>query len=180
MSNRKNIKLETKLQVLHEARYKCSVPTCRTILTIDIHHLVYVSDKGSNDPANLLALCPNCHALHHRGEIPNTSVRAWKMFLLSLNEAFDRRSIDMLLALDTMDGLSIQGEGLLRCASLIAANLLEVQKRESMNWPPEFPPYYYIKLNEKGHTLVKAWKRGDQESAVNDSFLLNSTMSQHQ
>jgi hypothetical protein len=166
MSNRKNIKLEIRLQVLHEAGYKCSVPTCRTILTLDIHHLVYVSDKGSNDPANLLALCPNCHALHHRGEIPSTSLRAWKMFLLSLNEAFDRRSIDMLLALDTIGGLSIQGEGILSCASLIAANLVEVQEKISHSFPPKFSPYYYIKLNEKGRTLVKAWKRGEQESAV--------------
>lgn len=166
MSNRKNIKLETKLQVLHEAGYKCSVPTCRTILTLDIHHLVYISDKGSNDPANLLALCPNCHALHHKGEIPSTSLRAWKMFLLSLNEAFDRRSIDMLLALDKIGRVPIQGEGVLNCASLIAANLLEIQEQRSYAFPPEFPPFYYINLNEKGHALVNAWKQGDQEGAV--------------
>jgi 5-methylcytosine-specific restriction endonuclease McrA len=77
--------------VLHEAGYHCANPNCRTVLTLDIHHIEYVSQEGSNEPSNLLPLCPNCHALHHSGVISLNSVRTWKMLLLALNEAFDKR-----------------------------------------------------------------------------------------
>ncbi|MCP5450830.1 MAG: HNH endonuclease, partial [Gammaproteobacteria bacterium] len=73
-TKRKPIKVDIKHQVLHESGYKCSNPVCRTILTLDIHHLEYVSKNGDNTPDNLLALCPNCHALHHKGIIPDNSL----------------------------------------------------------------------------------------------------------
>jgi hypothetical protein len=59
--------------------------------------LAYVSEGGKDEPENLLALCPNCHALHHKGEIPIDSLRAWKMLQLALNEAYDKKSINLLL-----------------------------------------------------------------------------------
>lgn len=96
---RKSLHVDTRQIILHEAGYKCANPTCRHILTLDVHHLDRVSDGGPDDPANLVALCPNCHALHHRGEIPATSLRAWKMLLLAMNEAFDARTVDLLLAI---------------------------------------------------------------------------------
>ncbi|MBW1992993.1 MAG: HNH endonuclease [Deltaproteobacteria bacterium] len=99
---RKSIPGNTRRQVLHEAGYKCGNPVCRTILTLDFHHLIPVSREGSNRLENLLPLCPNCHALHHKGEIPIESIRSWKMLLLALNEAFDRRSIDLLLAIESI------------------------------------------------------------------------------
>ena len=102
---RRSIPVDVQHLVLHEAGYKCANPVCRTILTLDIHHLVPVADDGGNAPDNLLALCPNCHALHHRAEIPADSIRAWKMLLLALNEAYDRRSVDLLLALDKCGAL---------------------------------------------------------------------------
>src|SRR6266567_2983044 len=86
--------------VLHEAGYRCANPACRTILTIDIHHMEYVAEGGSNEPENLLPLCPNCHSLHHRKDIPRESIRAWKMILLAFNDGFDRKSVNLLLGLD--------------------------------------------------------------------------------
>ena len=123
---RKSISIETKLLVLHEAGYKCSNPTCRTIITLDIHHMEYVSEGGDNIPSNLLALCPNRHSLHHKNHIPSDSIRAWKMLQLTLNEAFDKNSIDILLALDYIGGVIITGDGLLNCSALIASNLIYV------------------------------------------------------
>ena len=91
---RKAIALDIERQVLHESGYKCGNPTCHRILTLDIHHIVEVGVGGPNDLHNLLALCPNCHALHHRQKvIPIESIRAWKMLLLAINEAYDRRSV---------------------------------------------------------------------------------------
>jgi hypothetical protein len=124
-SKRKALPQDVRRRILHEAGYMCGNPVCRTIVTLDIHHLVPVSDSGNNEPENLLVLCPNCHALHHRGGVPVESLRTWKMLLLALNEAFDRHSVDLLLALDITGIVYVSGEGVLECASLIAAGLVE-------------------------------------------------------
>jgi 5-methylcytosine-specific restriction endonuclease McrA len=75
---RKAIPFSVQQQVLIEAGYRCGVPTCRNILAIDLHHLVPVNENGQNDIANLLALCPTCHALYHRGTYTKEAVYAWK------------------------------------------------------------------------------------------------------
>lgn len=93
----RNVKTSVRTRVLHEAGYKCSNPRCRYRITLDVHHVYYVSEGGSDDPANLLPLCPTCHAEHHMGRIPTESLRAWKVLLLAINEAFDRRSVDVLI-----------------------------------------------------------------------------------
>ncbi len=85
--------------VLIEAGYRCAVPTCRNILAIDMHHIVEVKDGGPNEPSNLLALCPTCHALYTRGTIPKEAINAWKTMLVALNHAFDQESISNLLFL---------------------------------------------------------------------------------
>lgn len=166
---RKPPSLDVKKLVQHEAGYKCSNPVCRTILTLDIHHLVPVAKKGDNSPDNLLALCPNCHALHHRNKIPEESLRAWKMLLLSLNEAFDRRSIDLLLALDRVGRLYVSGDGVLGCASLIAADLVSItegRKGEKATYHNDSHIIYTIELTNKGKQVVDGWKRGDQRAAT--------------
>ncbi len=159
---RKTLPVETKLHVLHEAGYKCANPVCRTILTLDIHHVIAVSGGGGNTPDNLLALCPNCHALHHKGVIPEDSIRAWKMLLLAVNNAFDRRSVDLLLMLDVTGMVYVSGEGVLDCASLIAAGLVSKGQYNVAGLIPS----YSVSLSERGTEFVAAWKRGDQSSAV--------------
>src|SRR5215470_10277210 len=96
----RRVPVHVRQHVLHEAGFRCANPACRSVLTLDIHHMEYVSQEGKNEQSNLLPLCPNCHRLHHTGVIPLESVRAWKMLLLALNEAFDKRQIELLLMLD--------------------------------------------------------------------------------
>lgn len=147
----------------------------------------YVSEGGDNSPSNLLALCPNCHHLHHKSHIPSDSIRAWKMLQLTLNEAFDKNSIDILLALDYIGGVIITGDGLLNCSALIASNLIyvtdnwigtEKQKEPSAlglslgsGWRDVDRPLsigqYRISLTKKGQSFVTAWKNGNQSDAVN-------------
>lgn len=159
---RKALPIDVRRRVLHEAGYKCGNPICRCIITLDIHHLVSVSDDGPDEPENLIALCPNCHALHHKGEIPMESLRAWKMLLLAVNEAFDRRSVDLLLALDKIGNTFVSGEGVLECASLIAAGFVE-RGYYNIGGPI---PMYSVSLTDRGRAMVNAWKHGDQRAAV--------------
>jgi len=156
------------------------------VLTLDIHHIEYVSEGGRDVPENLLTLCPNCHALHHQGKIPLTSLRTWKLLLLALNEGFDRRSIDTLLALDTLGVVSLWGDGILACAPLVASGLVTVVAQRAFvqedpfpfHWfdpnqkPNEHPRFespllaYMLQLSPKGRAFLAAWKQGDQDAAI--------------
>jgi len=98
-----------------EAGYKCANPTCRNVITLEIHHIQYVCGGGGDDPSNLLPLCPYCHAMHHQGHIPVEAIRTWKSLLLALNNALDRRSLDLLLYLREMHGKDIEYSGEAYC-----------------------------------------------------------------
>src|ERR1700728_1479184 len=80
---RDDIGLKTKTLVLTEAGYRCAVPTCREILLLDLHHIWEVSEGGGDEATNLIALCPTCHALYHRGKIRVESIYAWKAMLIA-------------------------------------------------------------------------------------------------
>jgi len=162
-SKRRSLPIDVRHQVLHEAGYKCANPVCHHILTLDMHHLIPVSDKGPNTADNLLPLCPNCHAMHHRGEILQESVRAWKMLLLSLNEGYDRRSIEVLLTLGELGELYVSGDGVLQYASLIASELVSVRSHNVRRKPV---PEYSVGLTDKGRVLIEAWRDGNQEAVV--------------
>lgn len=76
-------------RVLAEAGFKCGNPNCHHELTVDIHHIVHVSKKGGNEAANLLALCPYCHRLHHNDLIPTFAIEQWKKRLVDRNSPVD-------------------------------------------------------------------------------------------
>jgi hypothetical protein len=151
--------LDVRTQVLTEAGYRCAVPTCRQILALDIHHLVQVSEGGGNEPANLIALCPSCHALHHRGVIAIDSLRVWKGMLVSLSQAFDTQAIDDLVFLSKLRPreLGISGDGVLRYSRLVAAGLAGF-RLISQNGPLVL---YEVFLTPKGAALVDSWKEGN-------------------
>ena len=169
-NKRKAIPLDVINVVLHEAGYKCANPTCRNLITLDIHHLINVSESGPNSGENLLPLCPMCHALHTRGMIPATSIRAWKMLLLALNEAFDRRSIDILLSLDKLGKIErITGDGICDFTPLIASGFVNIGQgyntiRSGLSYTSEI--MYIAELSEKGKLLVENWKNGNQAAAI--------------
>ncbi len=161
-SARKAIPSALMREVLIEAGYRCGVPTCRTILAIDLHHLVEVSAGGGNEIANLIALCPTCHALHHRGTISADALYAWKGVLAALGMAFDREAIDrlMFLSLCPIDYLVVSGDGLLHYSRLIAAGLARVDMKANNAWQLVT---YAVNISPKGRLLIDAWKTGDRQ-----------------
>src|SRR3954465_12638574 len=86
---RKNLSLKLRTIVLTESGYRCAVPTCRNILALDMHHIWEVSAGGTDDPSNLIALCPNCHNLYHRGTISEDAIYAYKAMLVPITRGFD-------------------------------------------------------------------------------------------
>jgi hypothetical protein len=167
--------------VLTEAGYRCAVPTCRSILALDMHHIEEVSEEGSNDLGNLIALCPTCHALYTRGTICRDSIRIWKGMLVALGQAFDRESIDSLLFLGSLgdrESPIISGDAVMRYSKLITASLVDFQpwhqrgqdRRHAFTF---FGGYegdlfgYTVSLTSKGLSLIGAWKSGNREALSN-------------
>src|SRR5262249_13422497 len=116
---------------------------------------------------NLLALCPNCHSLHTAGHIPASAIRLWKGLLVALNEAFDRKSMDLLLFLKTSVPGRIKmwfsADGVLAFAGLFAAGLVQFSEHVEAK-PMQIPESRHrISLTRKGNMLVGAWLTGDEE-----------------
>jgi hypothetical protein len=164
-SKRKAIPDAVRQAVLHEAGYKCSNPSCHILVTIDLHHLEYVSEDGNNEPDNLLPLCPVCHRRHHAKEIPTESLRAWKMLLLALNEAFDRRAVEHLLMLGQVGELRVPSDALLTVSALIASGLVVFRYDPPAN-PRLQGQTHVLSLSTRGRTFVDGWKNGDQRAAL--------------
>lgn len=80
------------------------------------------------------------------------------MLLVSINESFDRRTVDLLLAIRKAGRLYLTGG---ECAPLLASDMVTVT--EIANGPIAS---YVTELNAKGTTFVDGWLAGDQEAAI--------------
>jgi hypothetical protein len=158
---RQSLPLRTKTIVLTEAGYRCAVPTCRGILALDMHHIWEVVYGGGDDPSNLVALCPTCHALYHRGTILPDSIYLYKAMLVAISRAFDLEAVDKLLFLSECppDFLIVSGDGLLHFARLIAAGMADVRLKANNNFQIVT---YAVNISEKGKQLIEAWRQGDR------------------
>jgi hypothetical protein len=165
---RKALPIHVRTEVLIEAGFRCAVPTCRTILAIDLHHIVKVSQGGPDDASNLLALCPTCHALYHRGEIAPEAILVWKSMLVSLNQGFDREAKDKLLFLAVTHRPKLfSADGVLAFTGLIASGLVKCGPERLVvhargSGADISKSRYPLELTEKGRMVVEAWRRGDQ------------------
>jgi hypothetical protein len=167
-TERKKIPTSTRIAILTEAGYRCSVPTCRTILAIDLHHVEALEDGGSDDASNLIALCPTCHRLYHRGTIDNEAIKTWKHMLVALSNAFDKQAMDDLIFLSKIEQgkFVFSSDGVLKFSRLIAAGLAEFKPHiepARINILHRLDAAYDVRLTDKGKSFVNAWKAGDSE-----------------
>src|ERR1700730_10302404 len=158
---RRNLSQKTKVMVLTESGYRCAVPSCRGILALDMHHIYQVAQSGSDDPSNLIALCPTCHSLYHRGNISSDAIYTYKAMLVAISRAFDLDAVDQLLFLEPLneDFLIVSGDGLLHFSRLIAAGLASVDLKANNNWQVVT---YSVNITAKGKLLIHAWRQGDR------------------
>ncbi len=171
------VSVQKRQLVLLESGYKCANPTCRHVLTLEVHHITWVKKGGSNDIENLIALCPNCHGLHTSGHIPEEAIRTWKSLLVSLNNP-NRGSVDLLLVLyDEQKRFDLNsekdhqpppfrftGDGLGVLSSLLVSGLVEISRRFSgAAYFGGGMPSYEVRLSGRGIQLVEAWRSGNLE-----------------
>jgi hypothetical protein len=55
--------------------YRCENPDCKASVAPHLHHID--NDYNNNSPKNIIALCPNCHALAHKDMMTNSQLRNW-------------------------------------------------------------------------------------------------------
>ena len=178
-AKRTTIPPATRQIALLEAGYKCANPRCRHILTLELHHIIWVKEGGGNDPDNLVALCPNCHSLHTAGQIPADAIRCWKNLLVSLNNP-SRASADILLVLHQEEQrlatstdqaqqpppLRFTGDGLGMLSSLLVSGLVIISRRFSgaSHFIGGGMPSFEVTLTPVGRQLVHAWLSGRPEA----------------
>lgn len=83
------------------------------------------------------------------------------MLLVSLNQGFDRRSLDLLLFLNHLNepNYYVTPDGLLEFASLVAAGFIDAERNT-------VGPNWRVFLSPKGTLFVEAWKNGDERAAL--------------
>lgn len=64
--------MKSKIMITVEG--KCEAPKCKN-KTYEVHHIKEVSKGGTNTPANLIALCRNCHGDVHDGVLKTSVLR---------------------------------------------------------------------------------------------------------
>lgn len=80
--SRPAIPMEVQRAVLLEAGHWCAIPTCRHP-RVEIHHIIPWHICNKHEYINLIALCPNCHARVHDGDIDRRSLAKYKSALVS-------------------------------------------------------------------------------------------------
>ena len=81
-------------ELLVEAQHRCTICSERCF---EIHHIVEQSEGGTDDPENLIVLCPNCHQhrYHRCGEFTRDQLRLYKQELKESSEV-ERRLLQNL------------------------------------------------------------------------------------
>jgi hypothetical protein len=150
-----------------EAGYRCAVPTCRTSLSLDVHHITQTSDGGTDEIVNLIVLCPTCHAAFHRGTYSIEAIRVWKITLLQLNNSYDTNAVNLLLFLDKLNfpQFTVSGDALLPFAPLFTSGLVNITPKLFTSPATQasglnVEHQYMVHLSEAGQIFVNAWKDG--------------------
>lgn len=76
--------------ILHRDKHTCQNPSCKNKATkpiLEIHHIVFRDNEGTDAPSNLITLCNKCHtsANHKKGKI----LYEWQTIKPKLNEFRD-------------------------------------------------------------------------------------------
>ncbi len=58
----------------HHGLDKCDMLLCKICgsMAVNLHHVIYKSQGGTDDPSNLIPLCFDCHFNHHNKNNPTS------------------------------------------------------------------------------------------------------------
>ena len=87
---RPDVPIEIVRAVKVEAGHRCAIPTCRTISSLDLCHIVPWSKCKEHKFDNLILLCANCHRMEQDGKIDRKALFQYKANLALLNSRYGR------------------------------------------------------------------------------------------
>jgi 5-methylcytosine-specific restriction endonuclease McrA len=77
IEDQSSLTLEEINELVNAVWYRCENPYCKYTTFLTVHHFVDEKDGGDNKLDNLIVLCPYCHDLAHKNEMPEKEMREW-------------------------------------------------------------------------------------------------------
>jgi hypothetical protein len=159
MTNRPAIPRELEREVLLEAGHRCAIPTCRQPTT-EVAHIIPYSKVKKHSFDNLLALCPNCHTRHHKGEIDRKSLQQYKANLSILNSRygdFEQRILKFFADQPDSNQIKLPGGNLIFLWYLLQDGYLVHLVSSVGHRIDEFPNYDWYELTVEGREFIQRW-----------------------
>jgi len=142
-------------QVLSEAGYRCAVPHCRALSSLDVHPI--------DEADNLVCLCATCADRYRRDGVPSEQVMTvYKIRLQEMSRALDRDSIDLLFYLTKLEWLAVSGDKVSEVAPLLNAGYLYADYKSAQGQATA-TPQYRLRLTNKGRQFLDAWQNGEMD-----------------
>lgn len=162
---RKHLPADLKRAVLMESGFRCAIPACRQD-NPEVHHITPISEGGPDSFHNLIALCPNCHARYHRGEIDRKAMRIYKANLAIVNgrySSLERRVLEHFgQRPDTNDILLPRVLEILYECLLTDGLLQDPEPEPTIREILEPPTHKRYIITSKGHEFVRLWFSGHE------------------
>lgn len=167
---RDTIPADVRRQILVEAGHRCAIPTCRATTT-EIAHIVPWAQSKDNSAANLIALCPNCHARFDMSkEIDQKSIRMYKHNLAILNSRygeFERRMFEYV-ARNKVDMFMVGAGGDLLLANAVKDGIFKDLNVKGMNFDVQvngqpyasFPMQFTYTVTPLGMIFIQKFAEG--------------------
>jgi hypothetical protein len=68
-AGRRSVTDRKRWEVLERDGWRCALPNCRMRSHLQVHHVRFRSEGGSDERENLITLCVGCHRLIHEGHV---------------------------------------------------------------------------------------------------------------
>jgi len=126
------ISKEIRNQMLVEARHRCTICAEKCF---EIHHIIEQAEGGSDEPENLIVLCPNCHQhrYHRSKEFTRDQLYLYKAKLKEENEIEKRLLLNLEEIRTKIENIpSEESEKLIRQELQEAIKLVSKEKSPSI------------------------------------------------
>lgn len=137
-----------KRQIKEEAGFRCAIPTCNATSPLDIHHIVYQCNGGTDENTNLICLCKNCHGRVHNNEINQISIRGFKRHVQIISANIFPHEIRYLEALFIGEDIELDSDAVLSVRRLERHNYINIVHIQRDN-------IYRLSLTRNGRELIQ-------------------------
>lgn len=172
----RNIPVEIKRQVLVEAGHCCAIPTCQFPAT-EFVHIEPFSRAKEHRVENIIALCPNHHALYDKKKlIDRKSMLMYKQKLQFLKKRYTKYELRILALLAEKPAVVANGEiqvlgllkdGLIKNAKTFMTQSLAMQDNQgNAVFQDETIQLFAAVLTEKGKQFIDNWRSKTEDFEV--------------